>query len=208
MEITVHHSAIDRDGTRMRVVTEVTDDNGETKPVLHIFPVDTIEWRVAQLNISAEEALDTILAEPYIKDMQDTDLIATRSGARTKRAAEVKAAVSGITYQLGPPPENTVPDNLEDHSGDGDPKAFILAKAPIDDHVVTLKRAVMDVHREVAREAAARPKFKGVQRRAHGITPADPPQEETTVRRQPSDLANRLIEKRLDLVRSHDAVAN
>lgn len=207
MEIIVHHSEVSEDGSRFRVATEVVDDNGESKRILHIMPVDTLEWRVAQFNIEPADALDIVLAEPYMRDAdpEELDLLPTRSQARKRVLGRKNDAVASITYQAGPLPEGMEPTPTALlSSGDGDPKALLLDQAPVDDKEIVLKRATMDVARELVRERAAQPKpLRRVQRRAMAaIDLSESPQQVTEIAEQPAPLAQRLIEKRLDQIRT------
>lgn len=209
MNITVHHSELTKGGTRLRVSTEVTDTDGTSRNVLHIMPAETIEWRVAQLNVTPEVALDTILAEPYAElEPNELDLQPTRSGARNLMAARAKAAVDSITYQDGPPPDGIGPSiEAEADSGDGDPKAFLLEWAPVDDAMIEAKRELMDRDRAVTRDLAVQPEPEVVVagRRDVEVFRALndlPPPRVTEIVETPSELAERLIASRLEMVRT------
>lgn len=206
MEIIVHHSEVSEDGSQFRVATEVVDDAG-SRLILHVMPVDTLEWRVAQFNIEPAAALDIVLAEPYMvdADAKELDLLPTRSQARVKVLKRKADAVAKITYQAGPLPEGmeATPTALLS-SGDGDPKALLLEQAPVDNNEIVLKRAVMDVARELVREEAAQPKLpRRTQRRAMVVRDVSVSGLQTTpVVEQPSPLAQRLVAKRLDQIRT------
>lgn len=210
MELIVHHSEVDATGSRLRLSTEHIDDEGKSRPVLHVMPVDAIEWRVAQFNITPEQALDVLVSEPYMTetDQEELDLLPTRSQARSRVLKRKADALSRITYKTGAPPEGMgpTPDAVVS-SGDGDPKALLIEQSVVDDHEITLKRAVMDVQREIVRErAAAGPRAKptrGTRRApAAAVDLSTGPQQTTEVVEQPSALAQRLIDKRLEQVRT------
>lgn len=208
MEVVVHHSEVDANGTRLRLGTEVVDDEGNSRNVLHIMPVDAIEWRVAQFNVTAEEALDVLIAEPYMKetDAEELDLLPTRSQARTRVLKRKTDALKKITYQDGPPPEGMgdSPDAIVS-SGNGDPRALLLEQSVMDDNEITLKRAVMDVQRELVRERASTPASKlprAVRRAPAAVDLITPPLEPTVIVEQPSPLAERLIASRLEQIRT------
>lgn len=208
MEVIVHYSEVPNNGRQLRLGTEVIDDEGNSKNILHIMPVDAVEWRMAQFNVTADQALDILVAEPYMKnaDPDELDLLPTRSQARTRVLKRKDDAVSRITYKAGPLPEGMapLPSSIAD-SGEGDPKALLLEQSVVDDTEIVLKRAVMDVQRELVRERAATPKQKlprTVRRAPAAINLAEAPLEPTTIVEQPSPLAERLIASRLEQIRT------
>ncbi len=206
-ELVVHLAEVDPSGTRLRLSTEVIDAEGKSKDILHIMPVDAIEWRVAQFNITPEQALDVLVAEPYMveKDQETLDLMPTRTQARNRVLKRKADALAKITYKTGAPPATMtgLPDALAT-SGDGDPKELLLAQSVVDDGEIALKRAVMDVQRELVRERAAQPTKQPIRaRRAPAAADlANAPQQAVEIVEQPSPLAERLIEKRLEQIRT------
>jgi hypothetical protein len=208
MELVVHLAEVDATGTRLRLSTEVIDSKGKGKNILHIMPVDAVEWRVAQFNITPEEALDVLVSEPYMTetDQETLDLLPTRTQARSRVLQRKADALSKITYKSGPAPEGLtgLPDSLAT-SGSENPKALLLAQSVLDDNEIVLKRAVMDVQRELVRERAAQPAQKPTARARRAPAAARlavAPQQSVEIVEQPSSLAERLIAKRLEQVRT------
>jgi hypothetical protein len=90
-------------------VVTVVIDVGEkgVDPVLHIFPLDTLEWRAAEYDIdhtAVDDLLDIVLHEPYLTD--DAPVYAAVTGAEARavhreRIAAVKAAGRGVDVGTG-----------------------------------------------------------------------------------------------------------
>ncbi|MEV8033886.1 hypothetical protein [Streptomyces sp. NPDC086182] len=83
------------------------------KPVLHLFPLDTLEWRAAEYGIDhtdIDQLLDIVLHEPYITDEAVVHTAASAEAARIvhlERIAAVKAA--GHALAPGAPGRKTDP---------------------------------------------------------------------------------------------------
>jgi hypothetical protein len=91
------------DTPRGPIVT-VFIDVGEAgvKPVLHIFPLDTLEWRAAEYGIAhtdVDQLLDLVLHEPYLTDEPVVHTAASPAAARVihlDRIAAAKTAGHGL----------------------------------------------------------------------------------------------------------------
>jgi hypothetical protein len=82
----------------------VVIDVGEAgaKPVLHIFPLDALEWRAAEYGIEPTDTdllLDIVLHEPYLTDEPVVYTAASSAAARVihlERIAAAQAAGHGV----------------------------------------------------------------------------------------------------------------
>lgn len=207
MDITVHHAETLPNGY-MRMIVEAVTDDGESHIGWHYTPADTVEWRVAQFNITPEEALDMVVIEPFLAEDKSVehDLQPTRSKARTmaKKAIEDTATV---TYAKGPlPPEMTASPDAVAESGEGDPKAFLLDALPIDDTAISAKRQLMDANRAATQGIDL--ETVPVSRRTPPPLPADNSHFVTAIEESPSELAQRLIASRLEQVRTRRNAAS
>lgn len=214
MEVTVHTAEVGPDG-HFRLATEVTDEDGVTRNVLHWVHAEAVEWRMAQFNVDQDTAVQAVVAEPYV-DEGDPNLYDLKPRRSLARAAKVEAMEQcTVSFQSGEPPQGLGPrpDAIVD-SGVGCPKAFIKEQAPIDDAMIEAKREVLDKQRAELRESLDEipaPPTEGIpQARRRSVDLFRemndlPPRTPTTVVEQPSELANRLIEKRLEMVRSFSA---
>lgn len=203
MDIAVHHAEQLPTGL-IRLITEVTFDDGTTKRGFHFMPQDTVEWRVAQFNITPEQALDLAITEPFLREDQSVthDLQPRRSLARNM-ALEAADSTATVTYLDGPIPDEmqASPDAVSE-SGEGDPKAFLLDILPVEDAVIEQKRAVMDVNRAVVQEAGGVEPSQPFSRRLPPPIPQDNSHFVTDITESPSELAQRMIESRLEQVRT------
>jgi hypothetical protein len=208
VDITVHHAEQLPDGM-VRLITEITDSEGEQRLGFHFFPADSVEWRVAQFNITPEQALDMVVQEPYLKDNSvEHDLQPKRSLAR-QLATEAVAEAGTITYAEGPlPGEMTASPNAVADSGEDDPLAFLLDVMPIDDGIIATKRELMDANRAVVQEAAGVETPVVVRRIPPSPPPLDHSHYATAIEESPSELAERMIASRLEQVRTSRSVSD
>jgi hypothetical protein len=92
------------DETPRGVIVTAAIDVGEpgVKPVLHIFPLDALEWRAAEYGIPYTDVgllLDFVLHEPYLADEPVVHTAASPAAARVvhqERIAAAKAAGHGV----------------------------------------------------------------------------------------------------------------
>jgi hypothetical protein len=92
------------DDTPHGLIATAVIDVGEAgvKPVLHIFPLDALEWRAAEYDIPHTEVdllLDFVLHEPYLTDEPVVHTAASPAAARVvhrERIAAAKAAGHGL----------------------------------------------------------------------------------------------------------------
>lgn len=202
MDITVHHAEQLPDGM-IRLITEIADPEGEKRLGYHFFPADSVEWRVAQFNITPDEALDMVVQEPYLTDNSvEHDLQPKRSLARGL-ATKAVADAGTITYAKGPLPAKmkASPEAVAD-SGEKDPKAFLLNVLPIDDGIIASKRKLMDANRLIVRETASAEPTVVTRRMPPPTPPLDHSHYATVVEESPSELAKRMIASRLEQVRT------
>lgn len=182
MDIVVQHAEL-IPGLARRGVWKISADltrDGGTEQYGTIMPAETIEWRVAQFNITPREAMEMILVEPFIThEHAALDLLPTRRQARETKAEWVAEALDGgsITWQTGEPAW-TISGGTESHvvvdSGDGDPLDTILDNTPVDDGVVEVMRERMDLTRAELQAQARAP--------VEPITLARPTSEEMRAR--------------------------
>lgn len=208
MDITVHHAEQLPDGM-IRLITEIVDPEGTKRMGYHFFPSDSVEWRVAQFNITPEQGLDMVVQEPYLKDKStEFDVQPSRSLARGLATKAVSDA-GAITYAKGKPPNKvTASPNAVAHSGDGDPRAFLLNILPIDEKVINHKRVIMDANRAIVQESAG-VEVPPVTRRVPPSAPVvDNSHFVTAVEESPSELAQRLVASRLEQVRTRRNAAH
>lgn len=203
MDIVVHHAEQLTDGF-VRLIIEANLDNGEQHFGYHFMPSDSVEWRVAQFNITPEQALDMVVTEPFIAEDQSFahDLQPKRSMAR-EMAVKAVNDLATVTYAEGPlPGEMTASPNALAESGEDDPKTFLLDKLPIDDSIIASKRRVMDKNRAFVQEDASVAFQPMTRRTAPPPPPTDNSHYATAVEESPSALAQRLVASRLEQVRT------
>lgn len=201
MDITVHHAEELPNGY-VRLVVEATDENDEAHLGYHFMPADSVEWRVAQFNITPEEALDMVVTEPFLHEDKsvDYDLQPTRSKARDMARKTIRDRAT-VSYAEGPLPGEMAPSpDAVAESGEDDPKAFLLDILPIDDTVIGHKRVIMDANRALVQEAGG-VDAATVGRRRPLPTPPDNSHFATALTENPSELAKRMIASRLEQVR-------
>src|SRR5690349_8643049 len=85
------------DDTPRGPIATVVIDVGEAgvKPVLHIFPLDILEWRAAEYGIDptdTEQLLDFVLHEPYLTDEPVVHTAASPAAARVLHREQIAAA--------------------------------------------------------------------------------------------------------------------
>lgn len=187
----------------VRLITEIVDPEGEQRVGYHFFPSDSVEWRIAQYNITADQALDMVVQEPYLPDNTvEHDLQPKRSLAR-QLAIKAVADAGTVDFVEGPlPGEMTAsPDAVAD-SGEDDPKSFLLDIMPIDDTVIAHKRVLMDANRIAVQEQAGAEVSPIIRRTTPTAPPTDNSHFVTAVDESPSELAQRLVASRLEQVRT------
>lgn len=203
-----------------QISVDVTHD-GTTEKVAAMVPADAIEWRVAQFNVDARTAIEMILVEPWARDgLPEQELAPSRSQARVLKQQTITEALAGgsITWAVGPP-EWTIsgPDGtagaLAD-SGEGNPLDTILAESPVDDDIIAVKREALDMHRQRRRNRAnfptppnARPTLRRPspdELRSRLLPPPQLAGQELTAQSQaqPSELAERVLGKRIEALRA------
>ncbi|MFB7244652.1 hypothetical protein ACFCYX_19590 [Streptomyces populi] len=92
------------ENTPRGAIATVVIDVGEAgvKPVLHIFPLDALEWRAAEYGIDHTDVdllLDCVLHEPYLTEDTVVHTAASPAAARVihlERIAAAKAAGHGL----------------------------------------------------------------------------------------------------------------
>ena len=228
MDFVVQHAelVLDIGGQGMwRISVDVTHDNGETEKVAAMVPADAIEWRVAQFNVDPRTAAEMILVEPWARDgLHEQEMAPSRSAARALKAETVTEALAGgsITWAVGPP-EWTIsgPGGMEGalaDSGDGDPLDTILEHSPLDEDIIAVKREALDMHRARRRRRFTTPVPPGATRAPRRPSPEElrehllppPPLEGQSLlsaqsEAQPSELAERVLGKRIEAMRADGA---
>jgi hypothetical protein len=202
VDIAVHHAEQLPDGY-VRLIVEAVTDDGESHLGYHFMPADSVEWRVAQFNITAEQALDMVVTEPFLREDKSVehDLQPTRSKARTMAKKAVEDAAT-VTYVEGPlPGEMTASPNAVAESGEDDPKAFLLDVLPVDDTAISAKRRLMDANRAVT-QALNLDEVPVDRRNPPTMPTVDSSHYVTAIEESPSELAQRLIASRLEQVRT------
>lgn len=156
MDIAVQHAELipGPGGTGVwKIAADVTID-GVTDHHGTIMPLDCIEWRVAQFNVSPREALEMVMIEPYARDeMRAQEEAPTRSQAREIKRKAISDALDGgsITWPTGEPTWTISGDMPEPVSvadtGVASAMDLILNLSAPDDEIIVVKREALDLQR-------------------------------------------------------------
>jgi hypothetical protein len=147
-------SALLNPETRLiEVVKEITNDDNSTELNLHTFHPEAAEWKAAELDLDTlDDAVDSILHEPFMEDMRSLELSATDAKALHQgRLASLKA-------KLGPQANSPVAAKKARlvaagihqkyiDAADNDPLTVIKQHSLFDPDVIAVKREHTDLVR-------------------------------------------------------------
>lgn len=164
----ITHSSVESHDGRWTVTRQFFHDDGTIEDGVHVFPLDTLEWRAAEYNIDpgdVDTLLDIVLMEPYLTPedwalgfrLHDAPDVATARQDHLARCARVKlrhrvSTRSAPAVGLGAraadrePPAHPLDPIRRDHGID---PGVIAVKA---EYVANLRRAVVIEREQRARE--------------------------------------------------------
>lgn len=62
---------VDEESNRYLTYMEITEDDGTVRGHVHLFPSETLEWRMAEYDCTLDEAIDMVMGEAFVTTEED-----------------------------------------------------------------------------------------------------------------------------------------